>query len=97
MIATLPRTTSASPAGRIGARRGLVATAATYIAQLWRTRRDRRVLASLPDHMLSDIGLSRADIDRELLRPAWAPIDYAALEAARHRAARRLPGAHRPL
>jgi uncharacterized protein YjiS (DUF1127 family) len=38
----------------------------------WVARRRRRVcesLATLPDHMLRDIGLSRTDVVRELRRP----------------------------
>lgn len=32
---------------------------------------DRRTLAELDDHMLRDIGLTRADLEMELLRPFW--------------------------
>ena len=96
MIATLPRASHATSAGRIGARRGVVASFVARFAELWQARRDRRVLASLPDHMLGDIGLSRADVERELLKPAWSRVDYAELEAARHRAVRNTPAAHRP-
>jgi uncharacterized protein YjiS (DUF1127 family) len=31
----------------------------------------RHVLAMLSDHMLRDIGLTRDDVDRELLKPFW--------------------------
>jgi len=30
---------------------------------------DRRVLAQLDDHLLEDIGLTRADVERELKKP----------------------------
>jgi uncharacterized protein YjiS (DUF1127 family) len=33
------------------------------MARGWRTRRDRRHLEAMPDFMLSDIGISRSDID----------------------------------
>ena len=33
----------------------------------------RRVLAELDDHMLQDIGLTRADVERELRKPLWHP------------------------
>jgi uncharacterized protein YjiS (DUF1127 family) len=33
--------------------------------------RQRRALLSLDDHMLKDIGLSRADAAREAARPFW--------------------------
>ncbi len=34
-------------------------------------RRQRRALESLPDHLLSDIGISRADADYEAEKPFW--------------------------
>jgi uncharacterized protein YjiS (DUF1127 family) len=38
----------------------------------WRERaRQRRALASLPDYMLSDIGVSRIDAWREAEKPFW--------------------------
>jgi hypothetical protein len=39
--------------------------------------------------MLQDIGLTRADVDRETLRPFWQPIDHEGLTAQRHLNARR--------
>ena len=39
---------------------------------VWSERtRQRRQLRSLPDHMLKDIGVSRADIFRECDKPFW--------------------------
>jgi uncharacterized protein YjiS (DUF1127 family) len=41
---------------------------------LWRERsRQRRHLAQLSDHMLHDIGLSRADVWSECEKPFWRP------------------------
>jgi len=38
----------------------------------WRQRaRERRMLGTFDDHMLKDIGLSRADIEEEVSRPFW--------------------------
>jgi uncharacterized protein YjiS (DUF1127 family) len=38
----------------------------------WRHRaRERRMLGAFDDHMLKDIGLSRADIESEVSRPFW--------------------------
>lgn len=34
-------------------------------------RRQRRALERLPDHMLSDIGISRLDADIEAEKPFW--------------------------
>lgn len=33
--------------------------------------RSRRALAHLDDHLLSDIGLSRAEAEAEAIRPVW--------------------------
>lgn len=46
----------------------------TIVRQLQRWRdlyRQRRQLAALSDFMLKDIGLSRADAEREANRPFW--------------------------
>jgi len=41
-------------------------------ALLWYRRgRDRRGLASLNDRMLLDIGVTRADVEREYDKPFW--------------------------
>ena len=34
-------------------------------------RRQRRALEALPDHLLSDIGISRVDADHEAEKPFW--------------------------
>ena len=42
------------------------------LASGWRDRsRQRRTLMRLDDHMLHDIGLSRADVEREASKPFW--------------------------
>ena len=39
---------------------------------LWlQRRRERRMLAALSDHMLKDIGLTRADIEIEVRKTFW--------------------------
>lgn len=53
------------------------------IGRWYRASRDRRELASLNDATLSDIGLSRGDVEREYLKPFWRSVDREALEAAR--------------
>lgn len=41
---------------------------------IWQQRaRDRRQLESLSDHMLRDIGLTRADVFAEASKPFWRP------------------------
>ena len=41
---------------------------------IWHQRaRDRRQLECLSDHMLRDIGLSRADVFAEASNPFWRP------------------------
>ena len=38
----------------------------------WRARaRQRYALSMLDDHLLRDIGLTRADVDRETMKPFW--------------------------
>ena len=50
--------------------RALNRTIATLAA--WRdVARQRRSLRDLNDHLLKDIGLSRADVLREMRRPFW--------------------------
>ena len=64
-------------------RRGLVRHARSWSRALaraidlllvWQQRsRDRRQLESLSDHMLRDIGLTRADVFAEATKPFWRP------------------------
>ncbi|HYH22019.1 MAG TPA: DUF1127 domain-containing protein [Azospirillum sp.] len=46
---------------------GVADTVATWNER----RRQRLALVSLPDHLLSDIGVSRADADHEAEKPFW--------------------------
>lgn len=44
------------------------------VLSAWRKRAaGRSMLASLDDCMLRDIGLTRADVQRELTKPFWQP------------------------
>ncbi len=46
--------------------------AASRAMSVWCERaRQRRALASLDDRLLSDIGVSRAEADREARKPFW--------------------------
>ena len=50
--------------------RAVVATADTVA--IWQERRhQRRALEALPDHLLRDIGVSRADAEHEADKPFW--------------------------
>lgn len=65
------------------ARRGLMRLAWSWsraagraidLLLIWHQRaRDRRQLESLSEHMLRDIGLSRADVYAEASKPFWRP------------------------
>ncbi len=45
---------------------------ALRVVSVWRERaRQRRALASLDDHLLRDVGLSRAEVVREARKPFW--------------------------
>ena len=60
------------------------------LASWWRASRDRRELAHLDDHVLSDLGLTRGDLDAATAGPFWHPVDHAMLDAARRRSGPRL-------
>ena len=49
----------------------VVISAVEYLARLQARSRDRHAIQLLDDHMLKDVGLSRADIDEELSKPFW--------------------------
>ena len=70
-------------AGRVQLR-GLVA----WLRELWLSHRTRRELQRLSDQGLRDIGLTRSDIEREVLAPIWQPVDYTALDRARMQSSR---------
>ena len=49
-----------------------IVTALAGLVAAWRERRESRlILCRLDDHMLSDIGLSRADAEVEIAKPFW--------------------------
>jgi uncharacterized protein YjiS (DUF1127 family) len=55
---------------RSAARRGVIRIAEAFLT--WHDRaRERRALMGLSDHMLRDIGISRADACDEAAKPFW--------------------------
>ena len=74
---SLPR-----PRAHVGTLVGLAARLADWL----RNRAQRRELLGLDDRTLADLGLRRGDVERELVRPFWQPVDVAALELARRQA-----------
>ena len=68
--------TALIPSSRIAATRAADFMAALrhipHIVSVWFTRiESRRSLSTMSDHILRDIGLSRGDVERELLEPFW--------------------------
>jgi uncharacterized protein YjiS (DUF1127 family) len=53
-------------------RAAIAGSAEVVLTWLERTRQ-RRHLGQLSDHMLKDIGLSRADVESETAKPFWRP------------------------
>jgi len=50
---------------------GLISGAAEAVSIWYARGRERRKLAGLNDRMLSDIGISRVDVEREYGKPFW--------------------------
>lgn len=65
------RTSYRPAAGLLQAVGRAMVSAADTVATWQERRRQRRALESLPDHLLSDIGVSRADVDYEADKPFW--------------------------
>jgi len=53
------------PFGRVGS------FCVETLLEAWSLDRERRVLQSLDDAALKDIGLTRADVEGELAKPFW--------------------------
>ncbi len=68
------RPSAAIAAGMKGLRRwlGVIGRLVATAFATWATRaRSRRELAELSEHVLRDIGLTRADVLREISKPFW--------------------------
>jgi uncharacterized protein YjiS (DUF1127 family) len=56
----------------LGHRAARIAGAALGLLLTWQQRaRERHILAGLDEHMLRDLGLSRADVASEVRKPFW--------------------------
>lgn len=67
-----PAPLSAAPRPRLAARIAAFIVAATETVIVWRLRsRQRALLATLDDRMLRDLGVSRAEAQREADKPFW--------------------------
>lgn len=56
----------------IGASLGRVVLRVTDVLLTWQGRAAQRAqLAATEDHLLEDMGLSRADVEREVAKPFW--------------------------
>ncbi|MFO1048324.1 MAG: DUF1127 domain-containing protein [Geminicoccaceae bacterium] len=80
------------PRFHVPAAHGRWAQLAARLAGWLQSRGERHDLARLDARTLADIGLTRGDVERELDRPFWEPVDHAGLEAARRRSGPRLGG-----
>ena len=72
------RATSTGSAPRLGPRSGVVARSwlirALDALALWQERAAGRAhLAQMDDRMLKDMGIGRAEADREAYKPFWRP------------------------
>lgn len=68
----IPSTRPAVAGGSLPSAMRHLLSAALGTLLTWRARtRQREVLAELPDYMLADIGITRADVLREVEKPFW--------------------------
>ena len=58
--------------GRSEKTRGAAEPARRFAALWVSTARERRTLAELPDYLLADIGITRAEAEAEARRPFWS-------------------------
>ena len=68
---TRSHVTSGFSRSRSAGRQGLVLGIAMMVETWFERHRQRRALLELSDHMLKDIGLSRADVAEETAKPFW--------------------------
>lgn len=67
-----PPGSARAPRANLAARLAAALGAAFEALLLWQERsRERRQLREMSDHLLKDLGLSRADIEKESSKPFW--------------------------
>ena len=65
---------SGRPASSLGAMLGdILLRVADGLGRYHRRSQERRALYRLDDYLLHDIGISRADVEREATKPFWRP------------------------
>ena len=69
--ASIPARDARIAPGAWGAARSWAARALIRLMRWHETARERRALLALSDHMLKDIGITRAEAEREAGRPFW--------------------------
>ncbi|WP_373877834.1 DUF1127 domain-containing protein [Pseudomonas turukhanskensis] len=62
---------AALPRAKGGPRSSLLARLWKQVKRWIQLAEQRRLLASMPDAALKDLGLSRADLEQEVARPFW--------------------------
>ncbi len=68
-----PRAGLAPSSDALGTLRAVAVRAVGVLFEWQERARQRYHLETLDDHLLSDIGLSRADVSREVSKPFWRP------------------------
>ena len=68
-----PRAGLAPSSDALGMLRAVAVRAIDVVFEWQERARQRYHLESLDDHLLKDIGLSRADVSREVSKPFWRP------------------------
>lgn len=75
--------TAAAPVSLLAALFSPVSRALALLRDWQRRSATREALVGLQDHMLEDVGLTRADVEVEATRPFWRPLDCEMLERRR--------------
>ncbi len=69
----VPRAGRAPSSNALGMLRAVAVRAIDVLFEWQERARQRYRLETLDDHLLKDLGLSRADVSREVSKPFWRP------------------------